>query len=44
MALEVVAALIIRGGRFLACQRPAHKDRGLPSGRPTRTGAFSGSL
>ena len=29
MALEVVAALITRGGRFLACQRPAHKDRGL---------------
>ena len=29
MALEVVAALITRGERFLACQRPAHKDRGL---------------
>ena len=29
MALEVVAALITRGERFLACQRSAHKDRGL---------------
>lgn len=28
-AVEVVAALIWRGGRFLACQRPAHKARGL---------------
>ena len=26
---EVVAALIWRGGRFLICQRPAHKARGL---------------
>ena len=26
---EVVAALIWQGGRFLACQRPAHKARGL---------------
>ena len=26
---EVVAALIWSGGRFLACQRPAHKARGL---------------
>jgi len=26
---EVVAALIRRGDRFLACQRPAHKARGL---------------
>lgn len=26
---EVVAALIERGGRFLACRRPAHKARGL---------------
>jgi len=26
---EVVAALIWEGGRFLACQRPAHKARGL---------------
>ena len=28
-AAEVVAALIWRGDRFLACQRPAHKARGL---------------
>ena len=28
-AIEVVAALIRRGDRFLACQRPAHKARGL---------------
>ena len=27
--VEVVAALIWRGDRFLACQRPAHKARGL---------------
>ena len=27
--LEVVAALIWNGNRFLACQRPAHKARGL---------------
>lgn len=26
---EVVAALIIRDSRFLICQRPAHKARGL---------------
>ena len=26
---EVVAALIWNGNRFLACQRPAHKTRGL---------------
>lgn len=26
---EVVAALIWQGGRFLACQRPQHKARGL---------------
>ena len=26
---EVVAALLWRGERFLACQRPAHKARGL---------------
>lgn len=26
---EVVAALILRGERFLICQRPAHKARGL---------------
>ena len=29
MSTEVVAALIWRGERFLACQRPAHKARGL---------------
>ncbi len=30
MAVEVVAALIWDGqGRFMACQRPAHKARGL---------------
>ena len=28
-AVEVVAALIRRGARFLICQRPAHKARGL---------------
>ncbi len=28
-AAEVVAALIWDGGRFLICQRPAHKARGL---------------
>ena len=28
-AIEVVAALIWRGERFLACQRPPHKARGL---------------
>ena len=27
--IEVVAALIWKGNRFLACQRPAHKARGL---------------
>ena len=27
--VEVVAALLVRGERFLACQRPAHKARGL---------------
>lgn len=27
--MEVVAALIRRGDAFLACQRPAHKARGL---------------
>ena len=26
---HVVAALVRRGDRFLACQRPAHKARGL---------------
>ncbi len=29
MMTEVVAALIWNGNRFLACQRPAHKARGL---------------
>ena len=29
MATEVVAALIWRGDRFMICQRPAHKARGL---------------
>ena len=29
MMTEVVAALIWNGNRFLACQRPAHKTRGL---------------
>ena len=28
-AIEVVAALIWQEGRFLICQRPAHKARGL---------------
>ncbi len=28
-ATEVVAALIWNGGKFLICQRPAHKARGL---------------
>ncbi|MBQ2947426.1 MAG: (deoxy)nucleoside triphosphate pyrophosphohydrolase [Clostridia bacterium] len=28
-AIEVVAALIVRGDRFLACQRPPEKARGL---------------
>ena len=27
--IEVVAALIWEGGRFMICQRPAHKARGL---------------
>ena len=27
--MEVVAALIWRGGQFMICQRPAHKARGL---------------
>lgn len=29
MATEVVAALIWQAGKFLICQRPAHKARGL---------------
>ena len=28
-AVEVVAALLWQGDRFLICQRPAHKARGL---------------
>ena len=28
-ATEVVAALIWQGGKFMICQRPAHKARGL---------------
>ena len=27
--VEVVAALIQKGGRFLICKRPPHKARGL---------------
>ena len=27
--IEVVAALIWRGNKFMICQRPAHKARGL---------------
>ncbi len=29
MAVEVVAALVVEDGRFMICQRPAHKARGL---------------
>lgn len=29
MAVEVVAALVVENGRFMICQRPAHKARGL---------------
>ena len=29
MTTQVVAALIWRDGKFLICQRPAHKARGL---------------
>lgn len=29
MAIEVVAALIWQGDKFMICQRPAHKARGL---------------
>lgn len=29
MMTEVVAALIWQGGKFMICQRPAHKARGL---------------
>jgi 8-oxo-dGTP diphosphatase len=29
MAVDVVAALVVEDGRFMICQRPAHKARGL---------------
>ena len=29
MAVDVVAALVVEKGRFMICQRPAHKARGL---------------
>ena len=29
MAVDVVAALVAEDGRFMICQRPAHKARGL---------------
>ncbi len=29
MAVDVVAALVVEGGKFMICQRPAHKARGL---------------
>lgn len=29
MAVQVVAALVVEGGKFMICQRPAHKARGL---------------
>ena len=29
MAVDVVAALVVENGRFMVCQRPAHKARGL---------------
>ena len=29
MAVDVVAALVVQGGKFMICQRPAHKARGL---------------
>ena len=29
MAVEVVAALVVEDGKFMICQRPAHKARGL---------------
>ena len=29
MAVDVVAALVVEAGRFMICQRPAHKARGL---------------
>ena len=29
MAVDVVAALVVEKGKFMICQRPAHKARGL---------------
>ena len=29
MAVDVVAALVVENGKFMICQRPAHKARGL---------------
>ena len=29
MAVEVVAALVVEDGKFMICQRPIHKARGL---------------
>ena len=29
MAVDVVAALVVEEGKFMICQRPAHKARGL---------------
>ena len=29
MAVDVVAALVVQDGKFMICQRPAHKARGL---------------
>ena len=29
MAVDVVAALVVEDGKFMICQRPAHKARGL---------------
>ena len=29
MAVQVVAALVVEDGKFMICQRPAHKARGL---------------
>ena len=39
---EVVAALIWDGGRFLICQRPAHKARGVAMGVRGRQGGAWG--
>ena len=32
MAVDVVAALVVQDGKFMICQRPAHKARGLLEG------------